>query len=78
VFALLLRLRGVRLKPHPVHARTYIVLAHGQRVGEIAFSAYEEQHTGRGWRISEPSAGVGPRYRSRWRASWALMRASHN
>ena len=76
VLNLLLRLRGVRLEAHPVHARTLIVQEHGDRVGEITFSAYERQHTGRGWRISEPAGGVGPRYRSRWGATWALIRRS--
>ena len=74
VLGLLLRLQGVRLEAHPIHARTYVVLEHGMRVGEITFSAYEKQHTGRGWRIKDPASGVGPRYRSRWGAAWALIR----
>ena len=78
MLGLLLRLRGVRLEAHPTAKRTLIVLEHGERIGEIAFSPYEKEHTGRGWRISEPTSFVGPRYRSRWTAAWALVRGKHN
>ena len=78
VLNLLLRLRGVRLKALPDNKRTYVVLEHEERIGEISFSAYEKQHTGRGWRVSQPAAFEGARYRSRWTAAWSVIRSKHN
>ena len=73
---LLIRLQRVHVEAHPDVPRTYTVSYRKQRLGEIAFSSYEAQYAGRGWRIVGPSNLALERYRFRWQAAHRLLQES--